>query len=51
MRTNDEVTKDYIEFLEAQVFVLELDNQELKEENESLKVQLSQYQADREMVL
>jgi len=47
MRANDEITKDHIEFIESQLLVLEVENEELKQTVKSLMVQLNQMVADR----
>jgi predicted RNase H-like nuclease (RuvC/YqgF family) len=48
MRANDEVTKDYIEELEADNFNLRVENEELTQENISLKAELERMKKDRE---
>lgn len=47
MRVNDEITAEHIEFIESQLLVLEVENEELKQTVKSLMVQLQQYHADR----
>ncbi len=51
MSRNDRAAQEHIEFLEAQLIVLEIENQELRDLVDSLKVLIHQYQSDREMVL
>lgn len=51
MSRNDKAALEHIEFLESQLLVLEVENQELRDLVESLKVLIQQYQADREMVI
>ncbi len=51
MRTNDEITSDHIEFLEAQVFTLELENKEKEERIAELEAYINLMQRDREFCL
>ena len=47
MRTNDEVTAEHIEMLEAQLLECEIENKLLKEELQAVKTQLNLMVADR----
>ena len=47
MKANDAVTQDHIEFLEAQLLEMEVENQILKEELLSTEVQLQEMIKDR----
>jgi len=48
MKANDEIAQDHINFLEAQLLVLEVENEVLKEEVNALKVEFQRMFSDRE---
>jgi hypothetical protein len=47
VRTNDEVTAEHIEMLEAQLLELEVENKLLREELNAVRTQLNLMVADR----
>ncbi len=51
MRTNDEVTSDHIDFLEAELINSEVEIEELKGEIEGLRVELRRLMSDRNYCL
>ena len=47
MKANDQITSDHIEFLEAALINAEIEIEELKKENEGLKVENNLFRVDR----